>query len=120
MVETLKLVFSTHAPYMHAAEQARCDAVLAERGTVAIALSEPQTKAMLLAAWRLTRRLAHQEQVWALYRQGWSGEKIETHLGVSRSTVYRCLRSEVFPERSGRRDTCNSPLDAWRDVVLEH
>jgi len=64
--------------------------------------------------------LAQHEQVWALYRQGWSGEKIAPHLGVSRSTVYRYLRSEVFPERKGRSDADRSRLDAWRDVVLEH
>jgi len=85
-----------------------------------IAPSGPQAKAKLLAAERRARRLAQHEQVWALYRQGWSGEKIAPHLGVSRSTVYRYLRSEVFPERKGRSDADRSRLDAWRDVVLEH
>jgi transposase len=113
-------VFSIHAADLHAAEQARRDAVLAERGSVAIAPSEPQAKAKLLAVARRTRRLAQHEQVWTLYRQGWSGEKIGPHLGVSRSTVYRTLRSEAFPERKGRSDAGHSRLDAWRDVVLEH
>ena len=120
LVETLEQVFSTHAKDLHAAEQARRDAGLAEHGTVAIAPSEPQAKARLLAAGRRARRLAQHEQVWALYRQGWSGEKIGPHLGVSRSTVYRYLRSEVFPERKGRSDAGHSRLDAWRHVVLEH
>ncbi len=66
-------MFSTHAKDLHAAEQARRDAVLAEHGTMAIAPSEPQAKAKLLAAGRRARRLAQHEQVWALYRQGWSG-----------------------------------------------
>jgi len=64
--------------------------------------------------------LAQHGQVWALYRQGWSGEKIAPHLGISRTTVYRYLRSEVFPERRGRSDAGHSRLDAWRHVVLEH
>ena len=120
LAEALELVFSTHATDLHAAEQTRRDAVLAEHGTVPIATSEPQAKAKLLAAERRARRLARHGQVWALYRQGWSGEKIAPHLGISRSTVYRYLRSEVFPERKGRPDAGHSRLDAWRDVVLEH
>ncbi len=120
LAEALELVFSTHATDLHAAEQARRDAVLAEHGTVAIAPSEPQAKAKLLAGGRRARRLAQHGQVWALYRQGWSGEKIGPHLGISRSTVYRYLRSEVFPERKGRSDAGHSRLDAWRHAVLEH
>jgi len=119
LVEMLELVFSTHAMDLHAAEHARRDAVLAEHGTVPIALSEPQAKAKLLAAGRRARRLAQHGQVWAHYRQGWSGEKIAPHLGISRSTVYRYLRSEVFPERKGRCDAGHSRLDAWRHIVLE-
>jgi len=119
LVETLEVVFSTHAKDLHAAEQARRDAVLLEHGTVPIARPEPQAKAKRLATARRTRRLAQHGQVWALYRQGWSGEKIAPHLGISRSTVYRCLRSEVFPERKGRSDAGHSRLDRWRDVVLE-
>jgi len=120
LAEALELVFSTHARDLHTAEQARRDAALTERGAVPIAPSDPQAKAKLLAAGRRERRLAQHGQVWALYRQGWSGEKIAPHLGISRTTVYRYLRSEVFPERKGRSDAGHSRLDAWRDVVLEH
>ena len=120
LAEVLEVVFSTHATDLHAAEQARRDAVLAERGTVPIAPSEPQAKARLLTAGRRARRLARHGQVWTLYRQGWSGEKIGPHLGISRSTVYRYLRSEVFPERKGRCDAGHSQLDPWRNIVLDH
>jgi transposase len=34
--------------------------------------------------------------------------------------VFRHLRSEVFPERKGRRDAGRSVLDPWQHVVLEH
>jgi transposase len=87
---------------------------------VPIPLSEPQTTARLLAAERRERRLARHGQVWALYRQGWSGEKIARHLGIGRATTYRFLRSETFPERKGRSDAGRSRLDPWRHVVLEH
>ena len=120
LAEALELVFSTHATDLHTAEQARRGAVLAESNVVRIAPSEPQAKAKLLAAGRRARRLARHGQVWDLYRQGWSGEKIAPHLGISRSTVYRYLRSEVFPERKRRPDAGHSRLDAWRDIVLEH
>ena len=82
--------------------------------------SEPQTKAKLLATERRERRMARHVQVWALYRQGWSGEKIGPHLGIGRATVYRFLRSKVFTERKGRGDAGHSLLDPWRHVVLEH
>jgi len=120
LAEALEVVFSTHARDLHAAEQARRDAALTERGAVPIAPSEPQAKAKLLASKRRTRRLARHEQVWALYRQGWSGEKIGPHLGIRRSTVYRYLRSDVFAERKGRHDAGHSRLDPWRSVILEH
>ena len=63
--------------------------------------------------------MARHAQVWALYRQGWSGEKIGPHLGIGRATVYRLLRSEAFPERKGRSDAGHSRLDPWRHLVLE-
>jgi transposase len=34
--------------------------------------------------------------------------------------VFRYLRSEVFPERKGRRDGGRSRIDPWQHVVLEH
>jgi transposase len=64
--------------------------------------------------------MARHAQVWALYRQGWSGEKIALHLGIGRATVYRFLRSAAFPERKGRSDAGHSLLDPWRHVILEH
>ena len=34
--------------------------------------------------------------------------------------MFRHLRSEVFPERKGRRDAGHSLLDPWQHVVFEH
>ena len=119
LAETLELVFTAHARALRDAEQARREAMLASRGTVPLPPSEPQAKARLLAAERRERRMARHAQVWALYRQGWSGEKIGPHLGIGRATVYRLLRSEAFPERKGRSDAGHSRLDPWRHLVLE-
>jgi len=52
--------------------------------------------------------------VWELRGQGYSGQAIARHLGISRSTVFRHLRSETFPERHGRADAGHSLLDPWQ------
>jgi len=82
--------------------------------------SEPQAKARTLAVARREPRLAAHGQVWDLHSQGYSGQAIARHLGISRSTVFRHLRSEAFPERKGRGDAGSSLLDPWQDVVFEH
>jgi transposase len=120
LAEMLELVFTAHARALREVEQARREAAIAERGIVPIPPAMPQTKAKLLAAERRERRMARHAQVWALYRQGWSGEKIAPHLGIGRATVYRFLRSATFPERKGRSDAGHSLLDPWRHVMLEH
>ena len=120
LAETLEVVFTAHAKALRATEQARRDAVAIERGTVSIPPAPPQTRARVLACERRERRAAAHEQVWVLRSQGWSGQTIARHLGISRSTVCRHLRSEAFPERKGRRDAGYSLLDPWQHVVLEH
>ena len=120
LAETLEVVFTAHSKDLRAAEQAQREAVAAARGTVSIPLSKPQAKAGVLAVARREPRLAAHEQVWKLRGQGYSGQAIARHLGISRSTVFRHLRSEAFAERKGRRDAGHSLLDPWQDVVLEH
>lgn len=97
LAETLEVVFTAHAKDLRAAEQARREAVAAERGTVSIPLPEPQAKARVLAVARREPRLAGHEQVWMLRRQGWSGQAIARHLGISRSTVFRICAARPFP-----------------------
>ncbi len=120
LAEALEVVFAAHARDLRAAEQARRDAVAAERGTVSIPPAQPQAKARVLAAERRDRRATVHEQVWALRRQGWSGRVIARHLGISRATAFRNLRSEFFPERKIHRGTGRSLLDPWQRVVLAH
>ena len=120
LAEMLEVVFTAHAKDLRAAEQARRDAVAAERGTVSIPPAQPQTRARVLAGGRRERRAAAHEQLWTLRSQGWSGQAIARHLDISRSTVFRHLRSEVFSERKGRHDAGHSLFDPWRNVVFEH
>src|SRR3954462_6525118 len=58
-------------------------------------------------------------RVWELWRQGWPGEEIARHLGIGRTTTYRHLKSEAFPERKGRSDAGHSSLDPWGDWVIK-
>src|SRR4051794_41388288 len=68
-----------------------------------------------MAAARRERRMAMHQRVWELWRQGWPGEEIARHLGIGRTTTYRHLKSEAFPERKGRSDAGRSSLDPWGD-----
>jgi transposase len=120
LAEMLEVVFTAHARHLRAAGQASRVSAIAGQGSVPIPPAEPQTKTRLLAADRRERRVAVHREVWSLRRQGWSGEAIAHHLGVGRSTVFRYLRHEDFPERKGRRDGGRSLLDRWRQIVLDH
>jgi transposase len=115
LAEVLEVVFASHAKDLRAVEQARRD-----HGIPALPPAEPPRKIKLLASERQERRAARHRQVWTLSRRGWPREKIGPHLGISRATVYRYLRREVFPERRRRRDAGHSRLDPWQSVVLEH
>jgi len=120
LAETLEVVFTAHAKDLRAAEQGCREAGTAEHGTVPIPPPEPQAKARVLAVARREPRLAAYKRVWELHGQGYSGQAIARHLGISRSTVFRHLRSEAFPERKSRGDAGHSLLDPWQHVVFEH
>src|SRR3954449_6067019 len=119
LAETLEVVFTTHAKYLRAVDRARREA-MSRNGTLLLPPAELQKRAGFLAGARHQRRKAQHEQVWALHRQGWSGDRIGLRLGISRRTVSRRLRSEAFPERRTRRDAGRSRIDPWRSVVIEH
>jgi transposase len=119
LAETLEVAFTLHAKHLRAVDQAR-RAAAGLNGMLLLPPPERQKRVALLAGARHERRKAQHEQVWALSRQGWPWERIGPQLGISRSTVYRCLRSETFPERRTRRDAGRSRLDPWRSVVLAH
>jgi hypothetical protein len=120
LAETLEVVFTAHARHLRSAGRARRVAAIAERGSVPMPLSEPQTKTRVRAADRRNRRVAVYQEVWVLHRQGWPGEAIAHHLGIGRSTVFRYLRHEDFPERKGRDDSGRSLLDQWWRIVLDN
>jgi len=120
LAETLEVVFTKHAKDLRAAEQERHDVVAAENGMVPVPPSVPQAGVQVLAAGRRERRVATHGQVWRLKGEGWTAEAIARHLGISRASVFRNLRHEVFPERERRTDAGRSLLDPWQEAVLGH
>jgi transposase len=119
LAEMLEVVFTIHTKALRAVDQARREA-MGKNGHLVLPPAERQKRVGFLAGARHERRKAQHERVWVLHRQGWPGDRIGPRLGVSRSTVYRHLRSEAFPERRTRRDAGCSQLDPWQSVVAEH
>ena len=113
LAETLEVVFTAHAKDLRVVEQGRREAVVAESGTLPVPPSVPQANVRMLAAGRRERRIAVHGQVWHLRSNGWTGETIARHLGISRASVFRHLRHKTFPERERRADAGRSVLDPW-------
>lgn len=119
LAEALELAFTGHARELRDAEQARRRDAAAGNGPVRPDPPPPPKRPLAMAAARREQRMATHQQVWELYRQGWPGEEIARHLGIGRTTAYRHLKSEVFPERKGRSDAGRSSMDPWRDWIIE-
>ena len=119
LAEALELAFTGHARELRDAEQARRQRAAAEGGLVRLDPPPPPNRPLAMASARREQRMATHQEVWDLYRQGWPGERIAHHLGIGRTTAYRHLKSERFPERKGRSDAGRSTMDPWRDWILE-
>ena len=119
LAEALELAFTGHARELRDAEQARRQDAVAEGGPVRPDPPPPPKRPLAMAAARREQRMATHRQVWDLYRQGWPGERIARHLGIGRTTAFRHLKSEAFPERRGRSDAGRSSMDPWGDWVIE-
>ena len=122
VAEALEQVCSAHGPVLAAVDAAMHQAPIHQAdGSVAVPvpLPPPAPTAQELATQRRARRLALYEQVWALHRQGWSGEAIARQLGMGRTTVFRYLHAPTFPERKGRSDRGQSLLNPYKDYVVQ-
>lgn len=119
LAETLELAFTAHGHDLRHAEQVRRRDAVAAGAAVRPAPPPPPNRALAMAVSRRKRRMATHRHVWDLWREGWSGEEIARHLGIGRTTTYRYLKSEVFPERKGRSDAGRSSVDPWGTWVIE-
>ncbi len=119
LAEALELAFTGHARELRDAEQARRQHLVAEGGPVRPNPPPPPKRPLAMAAARREQRMATHRQVWDLHRQGWPGDRIASQLGIGRTTAYRHLKSEAFPECHGRSDAGRSSMDLWRDWIIE-
>jgi transposase len=79
LAETLDQVFSAHGPALKAVSNARNRTPITQpdgQTAVPVPPSPPTPQAQPRAAERRSRRLATDEQVWALHRPGWSNRAI--------------------------------------------
>jgi transposase len=118
LAEALELAFTAQARELREADQARRDAAAVEGGVVRLDPPPPPKRPRDLAAARRERRLETHQRVWELWREGLPGGDIARHLGIGRTTTYRYLRSEAFPERKGRSDAGRSSVDPWGEWVI--
>ena len=90
-------------------------------GTVVVPVppAAPPRHAQVQAAHSRSRRLARHEQIWALRRQGWTGQAIAQQLRIGKTTVFRYLRSPTFAERTYKRRG-HSILNPYKDLLLQH
>lgn len=123
LAEALEQVLSAHSQDLSIIdERRRQEPGTCEDGSVAGPVVPPprQPSAEKLAEQRRARRVAIFDQVWTLRQQGWSGRAIAQHLGLGKATVFRYLRSPVFPERKGRSDRGKrSLLRGYKDYLVQ-
>jgi len=118
LAEALELAFTAHARELRDIEQARRRLAAAEGVPVRPDPPPPPKRPLALAVACREQRWATHQRIWKLWREGWPGHEIARHLGIGRTTPYRYLKSEVFPERKGRSDAGRSSLDPWGEWVL--
>jgi transposase len=122
LAEAMDQVFSAHGNVLHTVSDARSRSpVVQPDGRIAMPVppSTPTPQAQIRATQRRARRLATDEHVWRLYRQGWSNRAMAQQLGIGRMTVVRYLQAPMFPERTGRSDTGKSLLTPYKASILK-
>jgi transposase len=121
LAETLTQLFNRHSAAFQVVNAAMAQTPhLRPDGTVVVPVppSTPPRHAQLQAAHSRSHRLARHEQIWALRRQGWTGQAIAHQLHLAPSTVFRYLRSPTFAERT-YKGRGHSILNPYKDRVLQ-
>ena len=122
LAETLTQLFNRHSPAFQVVNEAISRTPhLRPDGTVVVPVppSTPPRHAQVQAAHSRSRRLARHEQIWALRRQGWTGQAIAQQLRIGKTTVFRYLRSPTFAERTYKQRG-HSILNRYKDLLLQH
>ena len=122
VAETLTQLFNRHSDVFQVVNEAISRTPhLRPDGTVVVPVPPASSSrtAQVQAAHSRSRRLARHEQIWALRRQGWTGQAIAQQLGIAKATVFRYLRSPTFAERTYKRRG-HSILNPYKDLLLRH
>ena len=122
LAEALTQIFNLHGQALQAVNAAQLQTPRTQPdGTVIVPVppASPSRTAQVQAAHSRSRRLARHEQIWALRRQGWTGQAIAQQLGIAKTTVCRYLRSPTFAERTYKRRG-PSILNPYKDLLLRH
>jgi transposase len=122
VAETLTQLFNRHSDAFQVVNEAISRTPhLRPDGTrvVLVPPSAPPRHAQVQAAHSRSRRLARHDQIWALRRQGWTGQAIARQLRLGKTTVFRYLRSPTFAERTYKQRG-HSILNPYKDLLLQH
>ena len=122
LAETLTQLFNRHSPAFQVVNAAAAQRPHTQPdGSVVVPVlpAAPPRHAQVQAAHSRSRRLARHEQIWALHRQGWTGQAIARQLRIGKSTVFRYLRSPTFAERTYTRRG-HSILHPYKDLLLQY
>jgi len=122
VAEALEQVCRAHGQVLTAVHEAMRQAPIRHAdGSMAVPVPRPPPAptAQELASQRRARRLATYAPVWALHRQGWSGEAIARQLSMGRTTVFRYLHAPTFPARKGRAARGTSVLNPYTDYLVQ-
>ena len=122
VAETLTQIFNRHSPAFTSVNEATGrTARTRPDGTVVVPVppSSPPRHAQIQALHSRSRRLGRHAQIWALRRQGWTGQAIAQQLGIGKTTVFRYLQSPTFAERTYKRRG-HSVLNPYKDLLLQH
>ena len=116
LAAVLETVFTAHVADLRTVEQATLDADLGQ--AVRPGPSHREAPKQAKADERRERRLAKYQQVWALHRDGWTGEAIAAILVLA---PYRhpSPAARDLSRAPGRSNAGRSRLDRWKPIILE-
>lgn len=129
LAETLDQVFNAHSKALKAVEVQQAEGFVtrgpftlahqAQAAIVPIALPASSLQEHQRIQQRRSQRLSIYQQVWQLHQQGLSASAIARQVGIGRTSVFRYLRTPVFPERQGRSDRGRSVLSPYKKYILK-
>jgi transposase len=119
--ETLDEVFTTHHQALDAVNAAlRQQPVALPDGTVAVPVPPRATPKAVQqrAAQRAARRQALYDEVWTLYRAGWTVPAIARQVGLGQRTIFRYLHTPTCPGQQHRSTYGRSLLTPYTAYLL--